>query len=90
VASKYDADLAQLTRVLAEDLRKMMDTFRHDLDDNLPRQIRSVVKEVIHNVQGKRTADVASMPTPQVTPPRGGVSNVTGGYHNSQPANPNL
>jgi hypothetical protein len=59
VASKYDTDLAQLTRVLAEDVRHMLDSFRHDLGDNLPRQIRSVVKEVVGNTQGKQAIDVA-------------------------------
>jgi hypothetical protein len=36
VASKYRADLTQLTRALAEDVGSTLDSFRHDLDDNLP------------------------------------------------------
>jgi hypothetical protein len=53
VASKYGTDLAQLTHVLAEDARFTLDSFKHDLDDKLPKQIKSVVKELVGNVQGK-------------------------------------
>jgi hypothetical protein len=35
VASKYVDDSAQLTHVLAEDLRNRLDSFRQDMD-NLP------------------------------------------------------
>jgi hypothetical protein len=79
VASKYGSDLAQLTRALAE-----------DLDDNLPRQIWSVVKDVIDNMQGKQTTDFASAVMPQVMALHGGVTNAAGGYQNTQPANLNL
>jgi hypothetical protein len=60
VASKYDTDLAQLTRVLAEDVRFTLDSFKHDLDNNLPKQIKSVVKELVGNMQGKQTVNLAS------------------------------
>jgi hypothetical protein len=90
VASKYGANLAQLTHALAEDVRGELESFRQDLDDNLPHQIQSVVKEVIGNVQGKQTPDTAGISTQQVMPPHGGVCNTTGGYHNTQPTNPNL
>jgi hypothetical protein len=47
VASKYGADLAHLTRVPVEDVHGTIDSFKHDLNDNLPRQIRMVVKDVV-------------------------------------------
>jgi hypothetical protein len=39
VASKYGADLAQLTQALAEDVWSTLDLFWQDMDDNLPCQI---------------------------------------------------
>jgi hypothetical protein len=47
VTSKYGTDLAQLTRVLAEHVCGIIDSLNHDLDDKLPRQIRTVVKDVM-------------------------------------------
>jgi hypothetical protein len=69
VASKYGADLAQLTCVLAEDVRGTVDSFKRDLDNKLPRQIRSVVQDVMGGTQGKRTADAAYASAQQTTPP---------------------
>jgi predicted GTPase len=37
VASKYSVDLAQLTQAFAEDVCITLESFRHNLDDNLPR-----------------------------------------------------
>jgi hypothetical protein len=36
VATKYGGDLAQLTRALAKDVRHTLESFRLDMDDNLP------------------------------------------------------
>jgi hypothetical protein len=83
IASKYGIDLAQLTRVLAEDIHHTLDSFRHDLDDNLPRQIRSVVKEVVGNVQGKQTADTANIANSHTSLPNEG-------FHSNQAVNTNL
>jgi hypothetical protein len=83
VARKYVTDLAQLTHVLAEDVHHTLDSFMHDLDDNLPRQIRSVVKEVIGNTQGNQAADTARTATQQATLPHEG-------YRTTQPANQNF
>jgi hypothetical protein len=58
VASKYGADLAQLMRILAEDMRHMLDLYKQDLDNGLMRLVKSVVKEVMGNTQGKRVVDV--------------------------------
>jgi hypothetical protein len=46
VVSKYGADLAQLTRVSAEDMQGTIELFKHDLD-SLPMQIRSAVQDVV-------------------------------------------
>jgi hypothetical protein len=62
ITSKYGADLAQLTRVLAEDVCSTIDSFKHDLYDNLPRQIRSVLKDVVGESQGKQPIDITSTP----------------------------
>jgi hypothetical protein len=80
VARKYVTDLAQLTHVLAEDVHHTLDSFMHDIDDNLPRQIRSVVKEVVGNTQGNQAADTARTATQQATLPHEG-------YRTTQPAN---
>jgi hypothetical protein len=64
VASKYGADMAQLTRVLAEDVRHILDSFKQDLEDGLPRQIRTVGKEVLGNTQGKRVIDMSGTSMP--------------------------
>jgi hypothetical protein len=37
IPSKYGANLAHFTQVLAEDLHGTLDYFKHDLNDNLPR-----------------------------------------------------
>jgi hypothetical protein len=44
VASKYVADLTQFTRVVAEDMRNMLDAFKQDVNANLPRQVRAMVQ----------------------------------------------
>jgi hypothetical protein len=38
--SKYIADLALLMWALAEDVCSMLDSFKHDLDDSLLRQVK--------------------------------------------------
>jgi hypothetical protein len=43
-------------------MHNMLDLFIHDKDDILPKQIRSVVKEVVGEVQGKHIADPINTP----------------------------
>jgi hypothetical protein len=43
VASKYNNDLTQFKRVIAENMHSTLETFKTDLNNNLPRQVRSVV-----------------------------------------------
>jgi hypothetical protein len=43
VASKYGNDLSNLTCVITDDVRSTLESFKTDLQNTLPRQIRSVV-----------------------------------------------
>jgi hypothetical protein len=44
VASKYGNDLTNFIRTITEEVRSALDTFKTDLQNMLPRQIRSVVQ----------------------------------------------
>jgi hypothetical protein len=90
VTSKYDVDLAQLMHALAEDMWHTLDSYKHDLDNGLSRQIRSVVKEIIGNTQGKRVTDVSSTFVPSMTSPHGVNGAATGGASPSQAAGLNI
>jgi hypothetical protein len=46
VVSKFGADLTQFTCVVAEDMHNTLETFKTDLSNNLPRQVRSVVQQI--------------------------------------------
>jgi hypothetical protein len=46
VASKYDNDLSNLTRVVTNDVHSTLESFKTDLQIALPSQIRSVVQHV--------------------------------------------
>jgi hypothetical protein len=43
VASKYGSDLKNFTHTITEEVRGTLDTFKTDLKNTLPRQIRLVV-----------------------------------------------
>jgi hypothetical protein len=43
VASKYGNDLSNLTCFITDDVRSTLESFKTDLQNTLPRQIRSVV-----------------------------------------------
>jgi hypothetical protein len=46
VASKYGNNLSNLMRVITDDVHSTLESFKTDLQNTLPRQIRSVVQEV--------------------------------------------
>jgi hypothetical protein len=46
VASKYGNDLSNLTRAVINDVHSTLESFKTDLQNALPRQIRSVVQHV--------------------------------------------
>jgi hypothetical protein len=54
VTSKYGNDLSNLTHVITDDVRSTLDSFKTDLQNTLPRQIRLVVQQVQSEVQGKQ------------------------------------
>lgn len=90
VATKYMADLSQLTRVLGEDVRSTLDAFKQDLNNSLPRQIRSVAQEVYNEVEGKRTSAESTTPG-QVAVIGNGMSSGSGSVNfGTNVANPNL
>jgi hypothetical protein len=90
VASKYSADFAQLARVLAEDVHGIVDSFKHDLNNKLPRQIRSVMRDVVGESQGKQPTDIAGVPAPQVTTLLGSPGLVGESSHPGQSASFNF
>jgi hypothetical protein len=46
VASKYGNDLSNFTRVNTDDVRNTLESFKTNLQNTLPRHIRSVVQQV--------------------------------------------
>jgi hypothetical protein len=46
VASKYGNDLTNFSHTIIEEVRSTLDTFKIDLQNTFPRQIRSVMQEV--------------------------------------------
>jgi hypothetical protein len=88
VASKYRNDLMIFTRTITEEVRSTLDTFKTDLQNTLPRQIRSVVQQVHGESQGKQPDLEPSTPYPGSTSALGNtgtlyLSNTTA------PGNPN-
>jgi hypothetical protein len=55
VASKYGSDLMNFTRTITEEVHSTLDTFKTDLQNMLPRQIRSVVQQVHGESRGKQS-----------------------------------
>jgi hypothetical protein len=43
VTSKYSADLTQFMHIIADDMRNTLESFKTNLHNTLPRQLRSVV-----------------------------------------------
>jgi hypothetical protein len=54
IASKYGNDLSNLTRVITNDVHSTLESFKTDLQNTLPRQIRWVVQQVQGEAQGKQ------------------------------------
>jgi uncharacterized alkaline shock family protein YloU len=54
VASKYGNNLRNFTHTITEEVRSTLDTFKTDLQNTLPRQIRSVVQQVQGESQDKQ------------------------------------
>jgi hypothetical protein len=72
VASKYGNDLSNFTHVITDDVRSTLESFKTDLQNTLPRQIRSVVQQVQGEAQGKQL-DLAHSTPYMVSPGNSGV-----------------
>jgi hypothetical protein len=82
VASKYRNDLTNFTHTITEEVRSTLDTIKTDLQNTLPRQIRSVVRQVRGESQGKQPVVAPSTPYPGSTSTPGNtctlyLSNIT-------------
>jgi hypothetical protein len=53
VASKYGNGLSNFTRVITDDVHSTLESFKTDLQNTLPRKIRSVVQQVQDEARGK-------------------------------------
>jgi hypothetical protein len=67
VASKYWNDLTNFTCTITKEVRSNLDIFKTDLQNTLPRQIRSVVQQVHGESQGKQSDFEPSTPYPGST-----------------------
>jgi uncharacterized alkaline shock family protein YloU len=67
VASKYGNDLMNFTRTITEEVRSTLDTFKTNLQNMLPRQIRLVVQQVHGESKGKQPDLEPSTPYPSST-----------------------
>jgi hypothetical protein len=67
VASKYGNNLMNFTRTISEEVHSTLDTFKTDLLNTLPRQIRSVMQQVHGGSQGKQPNLEPSTPYPDST-----------------------
>jgi hypothetical protein len=67
VASKYRNDLTNFTRTITDEVRSTLDTFKTDLQNMLPRQIRLVVQQVQGQSQDKQLVVEPSTPYPRST-----------------------
>jgi cell wall assembly regulator SMI1 len=76
VASKYVADLTQFTHVVAEDMCNMVDSFKQDMDSNLPRQVRALLQHIHGVAQGKRLEG-----SPNTFSLRGSLTHLARGVH---------
>jgi hypothetical protein len=73
VASKYGNDLANFTHIITEEVHSTLDTFKTDLQNTLPQQIRSVVQQVHDESQGKQPDLEPSTPYSGSTSAPGGT-----------------
>jgi hypothetical protein len=64
VASKCNNDLSNLTCVITDDVHSTLQSFKTDLQNALPRQIRLVVQQVNGEVRGKQLDLAHSTPYP--------------------------
>jgi hypothetical protein len=73
VASKYGADLTQFTHIIADDMRNTLESFKTDMHNPLPRQVRSVVQQIQCKAQGKQPVGSPSTLYPRNTSVSGNI-----------------
>jgi hypothetical protein len=76
VASKYGNNLTNFTHIITEEVRSTLDTFKTDLQNTLPWQIRSIVQQVHGESQGKQLDLEPSTPYPGSTSAPGNIGSL--------------
>jgi hypothetical protein len=66
VAIKYGADLTQFTRVIVEEMRSTLDTFKQEMHNTLPRQVRTILQQLSGEARGKRMEGSPIAPGPSI------------------------
>jgi hypothetical protein len=90
VASKYSADLTQFTRVIAEDMRNALETFKQDLNGSLPRQVRAVVQQIHGESHGKWMEGSAIVPSASTAVGQGNLGTMINVSQPGPGGNPNF
>jgi hypothetical protein len=98
VNSKYGTDLEGITHTLTYSLQSSLESFKHeykqDSDNNLHRQIRAAIHQVLGESRGKRDADTAPMvvasQSPNAMTMLGSPTTTTRPRNSCGIANPNL
>jgi hypothetical protein len=79
VASKYRNDLMNFTRTITEEVCSTLDTFKTDLQNTLPQQIRLVMQQVHGESQGEQLDLEPSTPYPGSTSALGNTGTLSPG-----------
>jgi hypothetical protein len=87
VASKYKNDLMNFTHTITEEVHSIIDTFKTDLQNMLPWQIRLVVQQVQGESQDKQPVVEPSTPYPGSTSAPGNTITLYSG-NTTAPGNP--
>jgi hypothetical protein len=66
VAIKYGADLTQFTRVIVEEMCSTLDTFKQEMHNTLPRQVRTILQQLSGEARGKRMEGSPIAPGPSI------------------------
>jgi hypothetical protein len=73
VTSKYGANLTQFMHIIADDISNSLKSFKTDLHNTLPKQVRSVVQQIQGKAQGKQPVGSPSTPYPGNTSAPGNI-----------------
>jgi hypothetical protein len=90
VASEYVTELTHFMRVISENMHSTLETFKTDLNNNLPRQVRFVVQQIRGEAQGKWSEGSPSTPHPGGTSSQGNQGILTNVGQPNPQVNPNL